>query len=459
MSSDRDKEIAKKCWKHGSEALAKQNWDLAIQMFFQASEKDPANVFYRQNLRGAEEKKYGGNGKGASFSGTKLMGVRSRVKKARGKEEWAALDVAAEEGLKVNPWDVDLNTAVAEAAEAREHWSVARFGYEKALGPNPEDKKLLGKYGDLLEEMKEFKEAIAVVSKLQRLDPENNDIGRKLSHLTTEQMIHRTGADEAETGRDLQKNATAYDEADGTGAAVDGPGQDPESDLKRAIRKAPDDADNYVKLADLYAKQDDLTKAVAAMKKASELNDADAIRERYEDLEIAEFRQRIDRDKQKARQLKDEGRMQRVRKQEAKLTDREIEVLTARTERHPKNMRVKFDLGSRLLARKEIAKAIPLLQQSAADTRFEAEALVALGEAFLQDKKLPLARRQFEKALEKLNVHDQQDQFLKSHYALGRIAEAAGDAKIAERHYSDVLGSDYNYRDANERLTKLAGGA
>ena len=73
------------------------------------------------------------------------------------------------------------------------------------------------------------------------------------------------------------------------------------------------------------------------------------------------------------------------------------------------------------------------------------------------DNKRPLAKRQFETALTKIDVQEQPDDFLKAHYALGRLAEASGDTADAEKHYGDVLGVDYNYRDANDRLTGLAG--
>lgn len=312
--AERNKDLAKKCWKHGSEALAKQNWDLAIQMFFQAAKEDPANLFYRQNLRGAEEKKYDGNGKGAGMSGLKLRGPKSAMKKARSKKNWDEMDVAAEEGLRINPWDAELNAAVAEAAREREYYQVSKFAFEKALGPDPDDKGLLEKFADMLEETTDYPAAMSVWNRIQRLDPENKDIQRKLTRLHTEQVMKRTNAEEAKNSREAMAAATAYDETDGTGPAADGPGQDPESDLQRAIRKAPDNPDNYVRLGDLYTKGGKLKQAVAAFRKAADLNDDPAIVERAEDAELAEMRQQVDQAKAKARELKDEKRMARTRR-------------------------------------------------------------------------------------------------------------------------------------------------
>ena len=456
--AERNKDLAKKCWSHGSKALANQNWDMAIQMFFQSAKEDPANLLYRQTLRGAEEKKYNDNGKGASMSGLKLRGPKSAMKKAKGKKQWDEMDVAAEEGLKINPWDPDLNAGLAEAAREREYYQVSKFAYEKALAPDPTNKALLKAFADMLEETTDYPAALALWNRLQKLDPDDKDIPRKITHLTTEQMMKRTNAEEAKTARELKAEATAYDAADGTGGgAVDGPGQDPESDLKRAIRKAPENPDNYVRLGDLYTKAGKHKQARAAFQQAADLNSDPAIVERVEDAELADMRQQVDAMKQKARELKDEKRMARAKAAEAKMNDRHIEILKTRAERHDKNMRVKYELGVLLLGKKEVQEAIPHLQRAASDQRYEVSAKVALGEAFLLDNKRPLAKRQFETALTKIDVQEQADQYLKAHYALGRLAEAAGDTATAEKHYGDVLGVDYNYRDANDRLTGLAG--
>ena len=40
------------------------------------------------------------------------MRARGRIKKAQFSETWVEVDKAAEEGLKVNPWDAQLNGAI-----------------------------------------------------------------------------------------------------------------------------------------------------------------------------------------------------------------------------------------------------------------------------------------------------------------------------------------------------------
>ena len=95
MDPEQAKRIANECWKKGSSATSNENWDFAVEMFSTAVNLVPENLVYRQSLRGAEYRKYNNNGTGARMAGAKLMGIRSRIKKARGKEDWLTMNQEA----------------------------------------------------------------------------------------------------------------------------------------------------------------------------------------------------------------------------------------------------------------------------------------------------------------------------------------------------------------------------
>ena len=130
MDSDRTRKMGTDCWKRGSEAAAKQDWDFAIQMYGQAVAFVADNLAFRQTLRSAEQKKYGDNKSGAKMATMKLLPVRARIKKAAGKAEWDAVDKAAEEGLAINPWDARINSSLGEACRKRGYTDVAIFCYQ-----------------------------------------------------------------------------------------------------------------------------------------------------------------------------------------------------------------------------------------------------------------------------------------------------------------------------------------
>ena len=41
-------------------------------------------------------------------------------------------------------------------------------------------------------------------------------------------------------------------------------------------------------------------------------------------------------------------------------------------------------------------------------------------------------------------------------YELGVLAESAGDREVARKHYSAILELDWSYRDAADRVSRLA---
>jgi hypothetical protein len=90
------------------------------------------------------------------MAGMRLMGVKASLKKARMTKNWAQVDLSAEEGLALTPWDADLNADMGEATSNLGFTDVAVFGYRKAVESDPNNKVYLRSLGRLLEEKGEF---------------------------------------------------------------------------------------------------------------------------------------------------------------------------------------------------------------------------------------------------------------------------------------------------------------
>lgn len=457
------KKIAAACWKRGSEAMAREDWDFAIAMYSQSVTLDPENLVYRQSLRGCECRKFGNNKTGAKMAGTRLMGTRGMIKKARMQKNWEQVDHQAEAGLQLNPWDAQLNADVGEACRERGFDEVAVYAFERAFEADQNNKDYLKALADLYEERGEYDKAIGAWSKIQRLAPDDQTPNRKITDLHTKKVTHRGGYDEAKTTKEVKAGPkNAYDDFRGGAKANDSvaPGESMELDLQHAIRKDPNNKELYQKLADWYRREDRLDESIAQFQKALELSNNDpAIREQLEDVEIARMRKAADAAGELYRKTPDdEAAKAKASALKTALVKREIEVFAARVERYPKDLKLKYDYAQRLMKFKKWDQAIPLLQAASANNKLEPEARVLLGECFLSDNKKPLASRQFETAVKLVNQHEQPELFLKCHYVLGRLDEEKGDVDAAVSHYTDVLSLDYNYRDTRSRLEKLQGG-
>ena len=461
---DRKRKLAADCFRKGTEAMAKQNWDYAVDMLDKSTALDPENLMYRQTKRGCTRKKYNDNKTGARMAGVKLMGVRTRIKKCRMKKDWPGVDRAAEEGLIVNPWDASLHADLGDACHQMGYDDVAVESYRQCVTAEPKNIDYLRRIGDLLRERGEYIEACKFWERIQELKPNDEEARTMVSKLLTEQTINRDGYDEADNTREV-KAKNAYEEdrmaRSGSGGGPDGPGQSEQADLERAIRKDPATVSNYIALADILRKEKKLEQAAAILKQGLDASGNDpAVREKLEDVELDLMRLNVAMSRKDAKA--NQSNKQFIKKYQAlrgELLKREISVFSARIERNPKDPKLKFELGLRHKQCKDWAKAIPFLQQASASQTLKCDALIALGECFVNDKKVDLARRQFEKALEFISDQDQVEQFSQVHYALGRIYESKKNVEKAEHHYTEVLGKDYEYKDVLARLEKLESSA
>jgi len=455
-TADNNKKIAADCWRRGNEALPKENWDYAIDMYSTSVKLFPDNLTYRQSLRFTEYNKYGKNGTGAKMAGMRLMTVKGRIKKARMSKDWQAIDATAEEGLRINPWDVQLNFELGDACRARGFHEVAIFAYEEALKKEPLNVPINKALAGVLEERGEYKRAAECWRRIAKAEPNNSEARSKMIELDTKKVLDHGGYEGAETTRGVMADHEIARRLN-LGKEADAPGMSLEADLQRAIRKEPANKDNYLKLADLYRRDGKLENAEELLKKALDISGGNiGIREQLEDVQLEMMRKAVETAKELFRAKRDdEALKQRAVDLANELLKREIEVFAGRVERYPQDMRMKYELAARYMKLQKWQLAIPLFQQSRGDQRIKGDALVALGKCFFYDKKPQLARRQFEAATAEVKYEEQPDLFKDMYYSLGRICEEMQDRAVAEECYQKVLEVDYGYRDTVKRLDAL----
>lgn len=459
---DQKKKIAADCFRKGNDAMEKKNFDYAVEMYSSCVQLVPDNLIFRQTLRGCERYLYENNKKGAAFSRLRLRlkGIRGKIRKARSKSNWTALDQAAEQGLVLNPWNAQLNADMGDACLNLGFTEIAEFGYTNAVENDPEKRAFLEKLGEVNELRGNYSKAIDCWKKISKLYPNDGQVRAKITGLEATRVMDHGGYEGAKTTQEVKKSA--YDDYRLTAdrhvpETVSGPGVSIVADLERAIRKNPADKGSYLKLADYYRKQKDFEKAESTLQKAFEATgSADLnIRQIIEDVELDRRKYEIELGKSLA---KDEAAKKNIEALKRELHQREIEILSGRVERYPMDAGLKYELALRYIKSKDYKKAIPLLQQATVDQRREAKVRVALGKCFVAEKQVKLGRYQLEKAIEKLNPHDDPELYCEANYIVGRLCEDAHDTDKAEKCYSDVLSVNYDYKDARERLERLQKG-
>jgi tetratricopeptide (TPR) repeat protein len=458
--SARDKAAAD-AYRRGTEALEKGNYDYAVDCYATCARLKMDNAMFRQILRGAEYKKYDNNNKGAgALAKSKLYGLRSKIKKARSKEQWADADTLIEEGLKLNPWDASLNSDLGEVAMARgeDFLDVARFAFQCACRAEPNSKDHNRKFAQVLEERGEFAEAAKIWRHICKIDPNDGDARSRATAADFEQTRTKGGYRDAKSTQDVAvQKAQVMGKDKGP---ADAPGMSEEQDLKHAIRKNPEAVENYLKLAHYYRTNRKLEEAHAQLKTAMEVSGGDRkVQELLEDVELERMKHNLGLAREKAAANPDDGKLkQAARDLDVEMHKREVQVLSHRVETYPKELALKLRYAELLMREKKWAMAIPQLQKASQNVRLEGKALYLLGKCFMLDNKTALARGQFERALAKLNHDTDPKDYLDCHYLLGRVYEEVGDGPAAEQHYGEVLVHDYDYKDALHRMENLQRG-
>lgn len=458
----RKRKIAIDCYKKGNEALSKQNFEYAIEMYGKSVMLVPDNLLYRQVLRGAECKKYRDNKTGARMAFISVAGVRAKSKKLRMQKNWRDLLQSAEDGLAINPWDAGFNADLGEGAVHLGYQEVAVFAYERAVESDPKNKDYLRALALAYENRSRYNEARTMWEKLLELDPLNSEARTMITKMLTVHTIERAGYNEAKKIKEVTvgyEDSIKGDVIDSANTANAAPGESEETDLRHAIRKDPTLPGNYLKLADIYRKSKRYDEAIDVYQQVLQVTGGDTnIRERLEDVQLEVSRNNRDISKKLAAQKPDDAEAQhRAAELARELVLQEISVFRTRVDRYPQDMRMKAELGQRFFQVGKYAEAIPLFQQAVKDTRLEAVVLVNLGKCFLKERKNDLAEFQFKRAVAKLNPNDHLKALLECHYWLGRLAQEAGRKDDAITHYNEVISLEYDYKDARDRLEKLQG--
>ncbi|MFI4911758.1 MAG: tetratricopeptide repeat protein [Sedimentisphaeraceae bacterium JB056] len=135
------------------------------------------------------------------------------------------------------------------------------------------------------------------------------------------------------------------------------------------------------------------------------------------------------------------------------LADFETDYFTECVKYYPSEPKYKYELGLRLMHRKDFDKAIPLFQQSSKKPGLKIKSLNLLGMSFFNKGWYSDAIDVFESAIKLHPVED--DVFKELRYNLARACELDGRKERALTIYRKLAQLDYSYRDVASRVNKL----
>ncbi len=464
MSSESDSpdlQKAKTFFEYATDAAKKSNLDYAIDMCRQACKLVPDNMLYRQTLRGVERKKFNNDPKTVG----KLVGVRNQpllmqAKSARSKGKFQEALELCEAAFANNPWDVGAARVAAEAAEGLGLGALSQWLIDSVQAVAGKDADFFRFAAGIYETNESWSKAIACWEQVKKINPNDQDVSRKINALSAAGTIKRSGLDEALDQRAVQAQK-ASSEAESMQAKLESLKMEqltPEQRLVKEIVSDPKALHAYVQLADIYRQRSDLEKAEKVLAKGLKANPNDpGLMSIYEDTQIGRLKRALEVQTHRVQENpEDTGAKVKLDELTEMLNKYQVQAYRRRVTLHPEDANLHFQFGKILAQFGKHDEAIGEFQQarSSSDPQLKIQALLQTGLSFEANGAPKLAERNYKDALKLLDPEDKES-FKSIHYQLGRVAETLGNNEAAEEHYNEVAALDYTYLDVAQRLRRL----
>src|ERR1051326_6400250 len=195
----------------GSEALQRENFDYAMDLFCQVLAREPGLYDCRKALRQAQFRK---NGEGRGFFKKMLSSASSSPHVAKGqlalrKNPAEALEIA-EQILNSDPTNSGAHKLVVEAAHALDFPRTAALSLEVLAKNSPKDRDIAISFANSLADAGDPARAEAILANLVRSSPHDNELAQALKNISARRTMQKGGYDALAEGtgsyRDILKD-------------------------------------------------------------------------------------------------------------------------------------------------------------------------------------------------------------------------------------------------------------
>jgi hypothetical protein len=130
-------------WDYGEAMLRAGDVAGGLSVLLNVVAHRPGDLAQRQSLRELERNVRADHVEAEQSASAAITEIGWIIHRARHKRtgeliDWDVIDHAAEQGLAINPWDVELHLELGHACRARGYHDVAQFAYRCALEIAPD---------------------------------------------------------------------------------------------------------------------------------------------------------------------------------------------------------------------------------------------------------------------------------------------------------------------------------
>ena len=444
----------------GHDALQRDNFDYAIDLFNQVLAKQPAIYECRKELRTAQKKKAGA---GSGFFRKMLSSAGSSPLVAKGHMELAkdpaeALKIA-EQILNGDPTNSAAHKLVVQAATALELPRTAVLSLEILAANSPKDRDVAIKFANALADSGEVGRAEKILADLYRSFPTDNDLAQALKDLSARKTLDEGGYDALADGtgsyRDILKNKeeAVSLEQQNRQVKTEDVAERLINEYETRLKTEPKNLRLLRSLAELYTQKKQFDRALEyyGQIKASEVG-ADASLDRN----IADtMGRKLDHEIS----LLDPGapdHVEKVAKLQADKLAYQLAECQKRAEKFSTDLQIRFELGQLYFQSGKIGEAIQEFQKAQSNPHRRIAAMNYLAQCFAKRRMFDLATRTLHGALkEKLVFDDEKKELI---YNLGSVLESMGKKDEAIKQFELIYEVDIGYRDVGARVDAFYAG-
>lgn len=435
----------KDSYRRVQEAIRKNNAPYAVDLLMTILEMEPELDDLRKELRSLQISQLDSK-KANPLSSMSGMGKLRAVKTAIKKTPEKAL-AAAEELLKVDPFNPSFHEAYEEAAKAQDYPMAAVILYEEILKADRKNEDLLEKLGKIYMELGQAHHAKETFEKLGELRPQDQKVIKWIKDSSAMDSMTKGGWEEEGDFRNKLK-----DEEEAAALEQEGRSQQKLSDMdkliasqRKRLEAEPENLNLYRPLADSLVKSGQLAEGLEVLYEADErANSADPMIQRaISDTTVKIYDHNI-------KVLTEEGDTEGAAEQEQEKQEFLLEDIGDKVKRYPNDLGFKFDYGELLFERGMMDEAIAQFQQAQRNPKRRIDALYLMGRCFKAKGQYDIAASQLEKASEELPTMDNTKMGIL--YELGEVLELQGDFDAALVHFKQIYAVDIGYREVSAKI-------
>jgi tetratricopeptide (TPR) repeat protein len=445
----------------GNDALSRENYDYAIDLFTQVLTKEPRVHECRKALRTAQIKKAGTGGSGffkKVFSGASSSPLVAKGQMALRKDPVEAIMVA-EQIIAGDAYSNQGHKLLAEAAMAAEMPYTAVLSLEILVKNAPKDKDLNIRLAEALGMADQRTKAERILADLQREYPNDNEIFMALKNVSARKTMDEGGYEAVASGqgsyRDILKNKeeAVSLEQEKRQVKTEDVAERLIQEYETRLQAEPNNLKLLRDLGDLYLQKNQFDRALGYFQKVV---GSDGGADSAMDRKIAETTVRKFAFTSSQLDPNAADYAEKVAQLKAEKAAFQLAECQQRAQKYPTDLTIRFEFGVLLFEAGKLSEAIQEFQKAINNPHRRIQAMNYLAQSFARRGMNDLAARRLQDALkEKLVFDDEKKDLL---YTLGSILEKMGKKDEALDQFKLIYEVDSGYKDVEAKIEASYGG-